>query len=231
MIAFENVSFGYKRGINVLSGFSLEVPDSGRVCLFGKSGCGKSTVLRLAMGLAKPGSGRITGMEGIAVSAVFQEDRLIPWKTVLENVALFADGADRAAAGASDRAHAGGNAAAGASDRAHAGGNAAADALDRAAASASDRAAYYLRALGLSDVLHSHPDELSGGMKRRVALARALAHNFDMLVLDEPFTGLDEAAKRNAIELVNRETAGKMLLLATHDLLEAEALGAEIIEL
>ena len=195
MIVFENVSFGYKRGINVLSGFSLEVPDGGRVCLFGKSGCGKSTVLRLAMGLAKPGSGRITGTEGLAVSAVFQEDRLIPWKTVLENVALFADG------------------------------------TERAAAAPADRAAYYLRALGLGDVLHSLPGELSGGMKRRVALARALAHNFDMLVLDEPFTGLDEAAKRNAIELVSRETAGKMLLLATHDLAEAEALGAEIIEL
>ena len=195
MIVFENVSFGYKRGINVLSGFTLEVPDSGRVCLFGKSGCGKSTVLRLAMGLAKPGSGRITGTEGLAVSAVFQEDRLIPWKTVLENVALFADG------------------------------------TERAAAAPADRAAYYLRALGLGDVLQSFPGELSGGMKRRVALARALAHNFDMLVLDEPFTGLDEAAKRNAIELVSRETAGKMLLLATHDLLEAEALGAEIIEL
>ena len=195
MIVFENVSFGYKRGINVLSGFTLEVPDSGRVCLFGKSGCGKSTVLRLAMGLAKPGSGRITGTEGLAVSTVFQEDRLIPWKTVLENVALFADG------------------------------------TERAAAAPADRAAYYLRALGLGDVLHSLPGELSGGMKRRVALARALAHNFDMLVLDEPFTGLDEAAKRNAIELVSRETAGKMLLLATHDLAEAEALGAEIIEL
>ena len=195
MITFENVSFGYKRGINVLSGFTLEVPDSGRVCLFGKSGCGKSTVLRLAMGLAKPGSGRITGTEGLAVSAVFQEDRLIPWKTVLENVALFADG------------------------------------TERAAAAPADRAAYYLRALGLGDVLHSLPGELSGGMKRRVALARALAHNFDMLVLDEPFTGLDEAAKRNAIELVSRETAGKMLLLATHDLQEAESLGAEIIEL
>ena len=195
MIAFENVSFGYKRGINVLSGFSLEVPDGGRVCLFGKSGCGKSTVLRLAMGLAKPGSGRITGTEGLAVSAVFQEDRLIPWKTVLENVALFADG------------------------------------TERAAAAPADRAAYYLRALGLGDVLHSLPGELSGGMKRRVALARALAHKFDLLVLDEPFTGLDEAAKRNAIELVSREAEGKMLLLATHDLLEAEALGAEIIEL
>lgn len=203
MITFENVSFGYKRGINVLSGFTLEVPDSGRVCLFGKSGCGKSTVLRLAMGLAKPGSGRITGTEGIAVSAVFQEDRLIPWKTVLENVALFADGTERAAS----------------------------DGTERAAADPADRAAYYLRALGLGDVLQSFPGELSGGMKRRVALARALAHNFDMLVLDEPFTGLDEAAKRNAIELVSRETAGKMLLLATHDLLEAEALGAEIIEL
>ena len=207
MIAFENVSFGYKRGINVLSGFSLEVPDSGRVCLFGKSGCGKSTVLRLAMGLAKPGSGRITGTEGIAVSAVFQEDRLIPWKTVLENVALFADGMDRGAAGASGRAHAGGNAA------------------------PADHAAYYLCALGLGDVLQSFPDELSGGMKRRVALARALAHSFDLLVLDEPFTGLDEAAKRNAIELVSREAVGKMLLVATHDLQEAEALGAEIIEL
>ena len=146
-------------------------------------------------------------MEGISVSAVFQEDRLIPWKTVLENVALFADGMDRGAAGASGRAHAGGNAA------------------------PADHAAYYLCALGLGDVLQSFPDELSGGMKRRVALARALAHNFDMLVLDEPFTGLDEAAKRNAIELVSRETAGKMLLLATHDLAEAEALGAEIIEL
>ena len=68
-------------------------------------------------------------------------------------------------------------------------------------------------------------------MKRRVALARALAHKFDLLVLDEPFTGLDEAAKRNAIELVSREAEGKMLLLATHDLQEAESLGAEIIEL
>ena len=80
-------------------------------------------------------------------------------------------------------------------------------------------------------MLQSFPGELSGGMKRRVALARALAHSFDLLVLDEPFTGLDEAAKRNAIDLVSREAEGKMLLVATHDLQEAEALGAVIIEL
>ena len=227
MIVFENVSFGYKRGINVLSGFSLAVPDGGRVCLFGKSGCGKSTVLRLAMGLAKPGSGRITGTEGLAVSAVFQEDRLIPWKTVLENVALFADGTERAAADGTESAHAGGNAATDVAGHAAAGKTAA----QRTAEVPSDRAAYYLRALGLGDVLQSFPDELSGGMKRRVALARALAHSFDLLVLDEPFTGLDDAAKRNAIELVSREAEGKMVLLATHDLAEAQALGAGIIEL
>ena len=160
------------------------------------------------MGLEKPGSGRITGTEGLQVSAVFQEDRLIPWKTVLENVALFADETERMATAPTERVRASGNAA--------------------SAAGASDRAAYYLCALGLGDVLHSLPDELSGGMKRRVALARALAHSFDLLVLDEPFTGLDEAAKRNAIELVSREAKGRMLLLATHDLAEAEALGAEI---
>ena len=199
MIQFENVSFGYTKENQVLDGFSLEIPDGGRVCLFGKSGCGKSTVLRLAMGLSKPGRGRITGTEGLSISAVFQEDRLLPWKTVLENVAMFADALGGAITAA-------GNPAVG-------------------------NATAILRALGLGDVLHSLPEELSGGMKRRVGLARALAHSFDLLVLDEPFTGLDDAAKKNAIALVNRVAGGKMLLLATHDREEAEALGAKIVEL
>lgn len=214
MIIFENISFGYRRGKNVLTGFSMEIPDGGRVCLFGKSGCGKTTVLRLAMGLSRPGSGRITGTEGLAVSAVFQEDRLIPWKTVHENVALFADGPECSTAD--------GETSTSASKR-----NTSVSKRDTAgrAAIVSGRAADLLCELGLEGVLHSYPGELSGGMRRRVALARALAHSFDLLVLDEPFTGLDDAAKKNAIALVRRETEGRMLLLATHDLQEAEALG------
>ena len=185
MIVLDRVSFGYKRGEDVLKDFSLELPDEGRICLFGKSGCGKSTILRLVMGLSRPGSGRITGTEGLSISAVFQEDRLLPWKTVLENAALFAD---------------------------------------------RDSAEELLTALGLGEVLHSLPAELSGGMKRRAALGRALSHPFDLLILDEPFTGLDEETKKTAIALVDRAVQGRMLLMATHDPEEARALGTEIVQ-
>ena len=186
MIHFDKVSFGYTRGRDVLRDFSMSIPPQGRICLFGRSGCGKSTVLRLAMGLEKPRSGRITGIEGLAVSAVFQEDRLLPWKTVLENAALFAQ---------------------------------------------RDRAEAILTQLGLAEVLHSLPAELSGGMKRRAALGRALSHASDLLILDEPFTGLDEETRERVIALVDREARDRMVLLATHDLQEAQALGAEIVQL
>ena len=216
MIRLENVSFGYRRGNSVLDGFSLEIEDGGRICLFGRSGCGKSTVLRLAMGLSKPSAGSITGTEGLSVSAVFQEDRLIPWKTTLENVALFAGAPSGKSQDPQLRA-----------------------AVEKAPAAqlhvpemtAEETAAAYLCALGLGDVLQSFPDELSGGMKRRVALARALSHPFDLLVLDEPFTGLDDAAKRDAIALIDREAEGKMILIATHVLEEAELLGARVVKM
>lgn len=91
MIAFENVDFSYDGKQKILDRFSLELPGDGVLCLFGPSGCGKTTLLRLLAGLEKPQSGRIMGPDGQRVSAVFQENRLLPWETVLENVTIAGD--------------------------------------------------------------------------------------------------------------------------------------------
>ena len=183
MIRLEHVTFGYGLQKAVLRDVSLEIPEGGRLCLMGPSGKGKSTVLRLLLGLEKPRRGTVSVPEGTAFSAVFQENRLLPWKTVLENVALFSDG---------------------------------------------ETARRCLTALGLSDSLTAMPDALSGGMKRRVALARALAHPFDMLVLDEALTGLDGGTKARCLAAIDRAVGHRTLVMATHDESEAAALGAEI---
>jgi len=185
VIRFDGVTFGYRRK-PILEDFSLEIRPGERICLFGPSGRGKTTVLRLLMGLEKPRRGQITGAEGLRFSAVFQEDRLIPGKTVLENVTLFAE--------------------------------------ESAARSVLER-------LGLGEVLDSLPGELSGGQRRRAALGRALAHPFDMLVLDEALTGLDEAAVENCLALIDEIARGKTVVMVTHDRAHARALHAAVVEL
>jgi NitT/TauT family transport system ATP-binding protein len=72
----------------VLQDFSLELPDSGTVCLFGLSGCGKTTLLNCLAGILTPSDGTITGLSEKRISYVFQESRLLPWATVQENVEL-----------------------------------------------------------------------------------------------------------------------------------------------
>lgn len=186
MIQFDGVSFGYGLGKNVLHDFRLTIPDGGRVWLCAPSGGGKTTVLRLIMGLEKPRTGRITGGERLRFSAVFQEDRLLPWKTVAENVALFCD-------------------------------------------EVSARA--MLTRLGLGEALDAYPSELSGGMKRRVALARALCHESDVLILDEPLTGLDAEAKKICLQAIDEKAQGRTLVLTTHDAADAAFLGAEKVTL
>ncbi len=95
MIKFNDVYFSYGK-TPVLSGFNLEVNKGDRICLFGSSGCGKTTVLRLILGLEKPQKGEITIKNNIRPAVVFQEDRLLPFKTVLQNVALFTKNEDTA---------------------------------------------------------------------------------------------------------------------------------------
>ena len=88
MIKFNNVTFSYSKE-NILNNFNLTINDGERICLFAPSGYGKTTIFRLIMGLEKVNSGTIEGLDNIKISAVFQEDRLLPTKTLKENVALF----------------------------------------------------------------------------------------------------------------------------------------------
>ena len=186
MITFSNInkSYGDER---VLSDFYLSVARGGRVCLMGRSGCGKTTALRLLLGLEKADSGTL--LTDGRISVVFQENRLCEDFSALSNVRMVmgADGAERAKA--------------------------------------------LLSELGLSEDMHKPVRSFSGGMKRRTAIARALAADGDILLLDEPFTGLDDKTRKLTAECINRHTEGKTLLLVSHDREDALLLGAEIIEM
>lgn len=94
MIKLNNITFSYGDK-KVIENFSLNIGKSERICIYGKSGCGKTTLLRLILGLEKPQSGEIMKTPDLKASAVFQENRLLPQKTVFENVKLTAaEGAD-----------------------------------------------------------------------------------------------------------------------------------------
>jgi NitT/TauT family transport system ATP-binding protein len=145
----------------VFSDLSFIVSSGESLCLLGPSGCGKTTLLRLLMGLEKPSSGKIQMAPAldIQMSYVFQESRLVPWRTCLENVVLPLE------------------------------------LTSQNSSSTRLRALELLQQLGLSDNLHHFPDELSGGMKMRVALARALITQPKIVLLDEPFAALDERSR------------------------------------
>lgn len=149
----------------VISGFNLTVNQGEVLGLLGPSGIGKSTVLRMIAGLETPDSGRIR--VGTAhIGYVFQEARLLPWDTALNNVILPLR------------------------------------ALGQSKREAADRAQYFLKQMELSEFEKVYPHQLSGGMRQRVALARAFAINPDILLLDEPFTGLDRELKKNMRNLL-----------------------------
>jgi NitT/TauT family transport system ATP-binding protein len=170
----------------VLENFSAVFPAGETSVLMGVSGGGKTTLLRLILGLETLDGGEISGVPA-KCAAVFQEDRLCPQLTALGNVLL--------AAGRRKEREA-------------------RDLLGR---------------LGLAESINTPAADLSGGMRRRTALARALCADWDLLVLDEPFKGLDEATRRTAIETVREQTEGRTVLLVTHDPTEAKAFGDNII--
>ncbi|MCH4238906.1 MAG: ATP-binding cassette domain-containing protein [Oscillospiraceae bacterium] len=182
-VRLQNVNFTYQNGRTVLQKFSLQLPESGVICLFGPSGCGKTTLLRLLSGLECPQSGTICCPEHTAV--VFQEDRLLPWESARRNVAAVLRGAHQ---------------------------------------SAEAEAGEWLRKFGLGGSEDALPGELSGGMRQRVSLARALAFRPELLLLDEPFHALDAASRDICIRLIRQEGTQKLTVLITHNPEEARLL-------
>ncbi|MDD4413030.1 MAG: ATP-binding cassette domain-containing protein [Oscillospiraceae bacterium] len=188
-IVFNEVDFSYD-GINkILDKFSLAFPEKGAVCLSGPSGCGKTTLLRLLAGLEKPQGGIISGMESIHPAFVFQENRLLPWMSALDNVELVCAGDGRVGA------------------------------------------EKWLNRVGLVGNEHKMPGELSGGMKRRIAIARALAAPADFLILDEPFTGLDKPLWKSIADHISDIYADKLVIMVTHITEHAYSLNAKVIKL
>ncbi len=181
----ERVSFAYG-ATPVLEAVNWTLPHRGVVCLWGASGCGKTTILRLLAGLEHPTSGRVRRPE--RASVLFQENRLLPWYTVAENVALSPE-------------------------------------------TDANRVSEALAAVGLAAESNSRPGALSGGQRRRVALARALAMPGELLLLDEPFTGLDEESWRRVLPAILARAETVPVVLVTHVAAEASALGAQVVSL
>jgi ABC-type nitrate/sulfonate/bicarbonate transport system ATPase subunit/ABC-type nitrate/sulfonate/bicarbonate transport system permease component len=156
-ISVQSVSFAYGRGPLILGDVSLEV-DAGEIALLtGESGIGKTTLLKLIASLEKPARGSIT--RPARIGYVFQDDRLLPWRNVVENAALPL----------------------------LYGGYARGEALGFAS--------YLLGQAGLAGEEDKRPHELSGGMKKRAALARCFARLPDAVLLDEPFSGLHDEGR------------------------------------
>lgn len=193
VLSLVNVSKSFKQGgrtLRVLDGITLDIGGE-FVAVLGPSGCGKTTLLRIIAGLEKPDSGEVIFHGGNArVGFVFQFPTLLPWMTVLDNVAL-----PLRANGVSWE-------------------------------EAREKARKYLSLVGLQAFEDFYPRELSGGMRQRVNIARALAVEPTVLLMDEPFSNLDPlTAETLRTEILDLWTLGlttvRAIIMVTHSVDEA----------
>jgi ABC-type nitrate/sulfonate/bicarbonate transport system ATPase subunit len=191
--------------LEVLRDITLDVAPGEIVALLGTSGCGKSTLLNIISGLLKPdrGSFAINGEpaeqfhDWQRIAYLFQEDRLLPWRSVQANVAF---GLEASSLGKHERA---------------------------------ERVAMMLQMVGLDDFANAWPHQLSGGMRSRVALARSLVVQPQMLLMDEPFSKLDPQTRSQMHdELLRLQALTAMtVVFVTHDVEEAVVLADRVIVL
>ncbi len=187
----------------IVENFNLRVAEGEFVCVIGHSGCGKSTVLAIAMGLSEATAGGVivAGREisgaGLDRGVVFQSPALLPWMTARENVLLALD-------------------------------QVAPHAKRKEKNAAADK---YLALVGLAGASDTYPVELSAGMRQRVGIARAFALDPKVLLLDEPFSLLDVVTRMELQDELMRlwERERKTVLMVTHDVDEALLLGDRIV--
>lgn len=177
----------------VLQDLSLSIPTGQITAVMAPSGVGKTTLLRILMGLEAADSGQVEGLEGLRLSAVFQEDRLCANLSPVSNIRLVTGSS-----------------------------------LSRQEILSA------LEQTGLSDCAGQPARELSGGQRRRVALLRALLAPWDLLLLDEPFKGLDTETRKQIMDYVLlhfHKKPGRTALLVTHDESEASYMAGNVFTL
>jgi NitT/TauT family transport system ATP-binding protein len=192
--------------IPVIDSVSFAVDAGEFLCVLGPNGCGKTTLLRIIGGLEAASRGRVM-LDGRPVvfeqrhdrrvGVVFQEDRLLPWLTLRDNVALVLTP------------------------------------LGRRPAERAATAERYLKLVGLGGFEGYYPGRVSGGMRQRAAIARALAIEPDLLLMDEPFGALDAQNRRimqNEVRRIWRQT-GRTIVFVTHAIEEAVAIGTTLVML
>lgn len=193
IVSVRHVFKTYPGGVEALSDISLDFPEGKLTTLLGPSGCGKTTLLKIIAGLlpATQGEVHVAGRKvegpGPERAFVFQDFALMPWATVLRNVAF---GLELRGMARSER---------------------------------EDIAARHIERVGLKGFERKFPHELSGGMRQRVGLARALAVDAKVLLMDEPFSAVDEQTRRkfqeDLLALVAHER--KTFIFVTHSIEEA----------
>ena len=169
----------------IFDNFSASVDFDGILMIKGKSGLGKTTLIKMLAELEKPNSGEIS-VPAEKISFMFQEDRLIPFVSVLKNLTAVCD---------------------------------------------EEKALKYLSLMELEQEKDASPLSLSGGMRRRVALARALCYDSELIILDEPFKGLDEALKIKIGEILKKESNARPIIIVSHETDSADFCGAETLDL
>ncbi len=175
MITLNNVSLSFGDR-EVIKKFSYTFPETGIVAITGPSGCGKTTLLRILCGFETPDSGQISGVPQ-KISYVFQEHRLIPWISAIDNVATIFDNCDKT------------------------------------------KAKEILNKLGITDEdAQKLPSMLSGGMKQRVSIARALYNDASLYLLDEPFSALDAENRDTAMSILKKKAENALLIIVSHNL-------------